>query len=153
MAVANLRATPTAVGASQVVAWTDFLTNNGSVFATAATNGGAVSNTSGNQFIMVREPGIVMMWVGVEWDTPNVGQQVDVQPLTVGGLFEHVASGDNVITDATNETATVDKELMAVANGVEPAYFRVLLSNGNASNASVECALWYLFGSDLALIY
>lgn len=152
MPAAFLSASLTTVGALESVPWSSFQTNDLSVFGTATTAGGAVTNTSGDVYLRGLAAGFYMFIVTVKWytETDNQGHGVTSlasQPLTLGGSY----AGNVINTAFFDHTNTTD--LYAVASGTEPGRWFVEVFNGNNSDADVDLAIYYWPGDDLAAVY
>lgn len=151
-AVAALSAFSTAVGASRTVAWDTFSTSDTSIFATAATNGGADSNTAGNQYVKGKATGVYLFVVAIKPDTPTNGQQVDVTSWHSTPMTDHQGyPGDIVQTALTDDALEVDSFALDIAGG--NGFWTVELSNGGGSDIQVNCAVHYLGTAALGSVF
>lgn len=150
--VAYLTAFESAVGGLRSVAWDSFETNDLTVFGTATTAAGAVTNTSGDVYLRGLATGFYLFKVTVDWDTPTDNQShglttLNGTVLNLGGAY----AANTVVAAVFDHTESLD--LVAMAAGTTPYRGLVELANGSGSDASVTLAVYYWPGDDLASVF
>lgn len=149
--VAKLSASLTGINAG-TVPWDSFSTNDTAVFNTAATNGGAINNTAGDQYLRIDGGGMLWVFGGAIWATPTAGQQAVVGVVSSNVLDQYQLSEAQVISSIYGQGNWAGHGLF-LPSGASPEYLSLAYAGGGGTDADFTLGVAYLAADNIASVF